>query len=73
MGNVHSQLKEILDKRGLSIRQVARDIDYRFESVRQLYNDENKAYPRDLLHRLCVYLNVTPGDLLQIKEKDHSE
>jgi putative transcriptional regulator len=61
---VKSNLKKILDERDLSIRQVARDIDYRFDSVRQMYNNENKTYPRELLTKLCFYLNVTPGDIL---------
>lgn len=69
---VRSNLKQILDERNLSIRQVARDIDYRFDSVRQLYNDENKTYSRELLSRLCNHLNVSPGELL-IHEKDHSK
>jgi DNA-binding Xre family transcriptional regulator len=69
---VKSNLKQILDERELSIRQVARDIDHRLESVRQLYNDELERYPRELLTKLCTYLNVTPGDLL-ILEKEQSE
>lgn len=72
MTNVKSNLKQILDQRELSIRQVARDIEYRFDSVRQLYNDENKNYPRELLSKLCTYLNVTPGDIL-ILENDVNE
>lgn len=70
MGVIHSNLKQILDKRELSIRQVARDIDYRFDSVRQMYNNENKTYPRELLSKLCTYLNVTPGELLILEKED---
>jgi DNA-binding Xre family transcriptional regulator len=67
---VNSKLKDILDERELSIRKVAKDIDYRFESVRSLYNNETKNYPRELLSRLCTYLNVAPGDLLRIDEEE---
>jgi DNA-binding Xre family transcriptional regulator len=63
---LHSRLKNILDEKGLSVRQVAREIDYRPESVRQLYNDQMERFPRDLLTRLCYYLNLTPNDLLYI-------
>jgi DNA-binding Xre family transcriptional regulator len=69
---VKSNLKQILDEREISIRQVARDIDHRLESVRQFYNDELERYPRELLTKLCAYLNVTPGELLIIK-KEQSE
>jgi len=65
---MHSNLKTILDDRKLSIRQVARDIDHRFGSVRQMYNNEMERYPRDLLSKLCTYLDVTPNDLLKLKK-----
>jgi putative transcriptional regulator len=70
MVNIQSNLKQILDQRNLSIRQVSKDIDYRFDSVRQLYNNENKTYPRELLSKLCAYLNVTPGELLSLEKED---
>jgi DNA-binding Xre family transcriptional regulator len=69
---INSRLNVIMDERNLSIRQVARDIDYRFDSVRQLYNNENKTYPRELLAKLCKYLEVTPGDLLYLEEEEKS-
>ncbi|WP_373232096.1 helix-turn-helix domain-containing protein [Cohnella sp.] len=72
MSRIHSDLKRIADERGLSIRQIAKDIDYRFDSVRQLYNDEMERYPRVLLAKLCDYLNVTP-DILLKHEKEPTE
>jgi DNA-binding Xre family transcriptional regulator len=69
---VKSNLKKILDERQLSVRQVAKAIDHRHESVRQLYNDELERYPRELLTKLCLFLNVTPGELLII-EKDNPD
>jgi DNA-binding Xre family transcriptional regulator len=67
---IKSNLKQILDERELSIRQVARDIEYRFDSVRQLYNNDNKAYPKELLTKLCTYLDVTPGELLILDKEE---
>jgi DNA-binding Xre family transcriptional regulator len=67
---VRSNLKNILDDRGMSIRQVSRDIEYRFDSVRQMYNDENKTYPRELITKLCVYLDVTPGELIILDKEN---
>jgi DNA-binding Xre family transcriptional regulator len=63
---VRSNLKEILDERGLSIRQVARDINYRFESIRQMYNNETDRFNRELLTKLCDYLQVDIGDLIKL-------
>ncbi|NGQ95480.1 helix-turn-helix transcriptional regulator [Brevibacillus sp. SYP-B805] len=62
--HLRSNLKTLADARGVSIREIARDIDYRFESVRQLYNDEMERYPRDLLAKLCAYFGVTVAELL---------
>lgn len=69
---VRSNLKEIMENKQLTIRQLARDIDHRHESVRQMYNDELERYPRELLTKLCRYFNITPGELLTI-EKEPSE
>lgn len=66
---IRSNLRSIADARGLSIREIARDIDYRFESVRQLYNDEMERYPRDLIAKLCVYFDVTAAELLPLSER----
>lgn len=64
---IHSNLKELLDERNISIRQVSRDIDYRFATIRQMYNDEMKHYPKDLISKLCEYLEVGIDDLLKLK------
>ncbi|WP_368657618.1 helix-turn-helix domain-containing protein [Metabacillus halosaccharovorans] len=72
MIRIKSDLKRILDERNLSIRQVSRDIEYRFDSVRQLYNDESKTFSKELIGKLCTYLNVTPGDIIVI-EKEPTE
>jgi DNA-binding Xre family transcriptional regulator len=61
-----SNLKLILDSRDIKIRQAARDIDYRFESVRSLYNDELERYPRELLYKICIYLDITLDDLFSL-------
>jgi len=66
---IRSNLKPILDERELSIRQVSRDLDYGFETVRKLYNDEMERYPRDLLTKLCDYLEVGIEQLLVYEEQ----
>lgn len=63
---IRSNLKAIADQRGISVREIARAIDYRFESVRTMYNDEMERYPRDLLAKLCGYLEVDISTLLTL-------
>ncbi|OPH56709.1 hypothetical protein BC351_27605 [Paenibacillus ferrarius] len=76
MPGVHSNLKEMMREKDpkLSIRQLAKDIDYHFDSVRKMYKDEMVQYPRDLIWRLCKYFKVTPGQLIVVDygEEDHS-
>lgn len=62
---IRSKLKAITDARGLSIRQLAEEADCHYEVVRRMYNDTMERYPRDLLDKLCAYLKVTPGELLE--------
>lgn len=64
-----SNFKIIVDERGLSIRKVARDIDYRFETIRRMYNDDLQHFPRELLDKLCSYLGVGIADLLEYKKE----
>ncbi|WP_244996892.1 helix-turn-helix domain-containing protein [Paenibacillus woosongensis] len=63
---LRSNLKALADGHNVSIRELSRAINYRFESVRLMYNDELERYPRDLLGRLCAYFNCDPNDLFTI-------
>ncbi len=75
MSGIHSNLKEIMEARdpNLSIRQLAKDINYHFDSVRKMYKDEMIQYPRDLLLKLCKYFKVGPGQLIVIEADELQE
>jgi len=66
---IRSNLRALAEARDISIRKIAQDIDYRFESVRMMYNDEMERYPRDLLTKLCVYFDVSISELLTLSEE----
>lgn len=72
---IRSNLKEIMEMHDpkLSIRQLAKDIHYHFDSVRRMYKDEMVQYPRDLLQKLCEYFNVQPGQLIVYVERGNGE
>ena len=69
---VHSNLKSVIDEKGISIRQVARETNSHFETVRMLYNDEMNRYPRELIGKLCFYLDIPINKLITVTplEKD---
>ncbi|EFM10185.1 transcriptional regulator, XRE family [Paenibacillus curdlanolyticus YK9] len=65
---IKSNLKQLIDGRGLSVRQVAKDIEYRLGSVQDLYNDTTERFPRELLDKLCRYFECSIADLLTYEE-----
>lgn len=67
-----SNLKMLLDSKGISIRQFAEMTGLPFETLRRLYNDETKQYQRDTIGRICEVLNIGIGELL-ILVKDNVE
>ncbi|ODG93755.1 hypothetical protein BED47_00880 [Gottfriedia luciferensis] len=65
---VKSNLKSILDQKGISIRKLSEDSGIPFETLRRLYNDDTKQYQRDTIGRVCEVLNVGISDLLELTE-----
>lgn len=75
-----SELKRILDERGMSIRQLAEltkdengENGVKFETLRRLYHDDTKQYQRDTIGRVCEVLKIEISDLLiLIEEKEEN-
>lgn len=65
MEMVKSLLKELLAKHNVSLRQLAREIDWDYESLRRLYNDEMDRYPRELLQRIIDRFNCKIDDIIK--------
>ncbi|MEC1626007.1 helix-turn-helix domain-containing protein [Bacillus mojavensis] len=72
---VKTRLKELLDERGLSIRNFAFSNNLRFETVRKLYNNTARQYQEETLGKICEALNIDIKDLLILVdvEKTNSE
>jgi DNA-binding Xre family transcriptional regulator len=70
---IRSKLSEVMEKHDpkLSIRKLAKDINYHFDSVRRMYKDEMVQYPRDLLLKLCTYFNIQPGELIRMESDEN--
>lgn len=65
-----SNLKALLDERGISIQQFARDTGLKFETLRRLYNDDTKQYQRDTIGIVCKTLGVSIDQLLLLIETE---
>lgn len=61
---IKSNLKPLLDERKISIRQLSKEINHEYPTVRKLYRDEMERYPRELLDKVCTYLNIELHELL---------
>lgn len=70
---IRSKLSEVMERHDpkLSIRKLAKDINYHFDSVRRMYKDEMVQYPRDLLLKLCTYFNIQPGELIRMESDEN--
>lgn len=67
---IYNRIKEELDKRDITVREFARQIDYSFESVRRVVNDQASSYSRDLLDRTCRFLEMDVSDLIYFSYKE---
>lgn len=63
---LQTNLKALLDGQKLSINEFAKRIDYRYESVRQLYAGTTSRIPVDLIERICAELNCDISDLFTV-------
>lgn len=70
---VKSNLKEILDQKGMSIRKLTELTGLKFETLRRLYNDDTKQYQRDTIGRICEVLEIEIKDLLVLIDDDTQE
>ncbi|WP_239713654.1 helix-turn-helix transcriptional regulator [Paenibacillus sp. 19GGS1-52] len=72
---IKSKLNEVMLNHDpkLSIRKLAKDVNYHFDSVRRMYKNEMVQYPRDLLLKLCLYFDVQPGELIRVEADEDSD
>lgn len=69
---VKSNLKQILDKRDISIRKLAEmsNGELKFETLRKLYNNDMKQYQRDTIGLICELLEIELSELLILDVKE---
>ncbi|PEU05837.1 helix-turn-helix transcriptional regulator [Bacillus sp. AFS019443] len=67
---VKSNLKEVLDKRGMSIRQLSDKSGLPFETLRRLYNDQTKQYQQNTIGRICEVMNIELSELLLLVDDE---
>ena len=63
-GHVEIQLKEIMEKRGITRNALARATNTRFEVINKWYQGHVEKLDTDVLARICDILDCTPGDIV---------
>ncbi|SDY83508.1 helix-turn-helix transcriptional regulator [Thermoactinomyces sp. DSM 45892] len=64
------KLEQIAKKRGLSLRKIATDIglsDTSYESLRRIAKNIASSFNAEIIGKVCVYLQVTPGELFEVE------
>jgi putative transcriptional regulator len=60
-----NRLSRLMGERRLSIQDVARGTGLAYSAVHDLYHDRTKRYDRETLNKLCAFLRVPVGELLE--------
>lgn len=66
-GYIEIQLKEVMDRKGISRNALARAINTRFEVIDKWYNGHVEKIDSDILARICFILECTPSDIIIYK------
>ena len=61
---ISCKLSTLLGARRIKVSDVCRATGIARATLDRYYNDRVKSFDRDVLGRLCQYLQVKPGDLL---------
>ena len=62
-------VNEVMDNNGISISELSRKANIKYDIVKRYYNGEMLRYDSEVLKKFCVYLDCKIEDLIKIKEK----
>jgi len=63
------KLSAVLGERRIKVSEVVTQTGIARAVVDRWYHDKANSFDRDVLGRLCSFLKVTPGELLQVVEQ----
>lgn len=68
-GRLINRLKDVLDSRGLSSFKLSKLTQLSPTTTRKIYTDQEYIPSPDVLERICLGLQIQPGDILEISSK----
>jgi putative transcriptional regulator len=60
-------IDKVLEKQGKSRYWLAKETNSNYQSLCKLCNNESSSITFDLLERICLALNCSPSDVLDIR------
>lgn len=67
---IELNVKEVMDKRNVSINELSRLANIKYDIVKRYYNGDIIRYDSEILKKFCIYLHCKIDDLIKIKEKN---
>jgi DNA-binding Xre family transcriptional regulator len=68
-GMLINTLKDLLDYKKITSFKLSKISDLSPTTTRKIYSDKHYIPSPDVLERICLSLNVQPGEILQISPK----
>ena len=66
-GNLHLRINELLEERGISKNQLCRDLNIPRTNFNRYCRDGVSRFDTNLICKLCYYLEVDAGELIEYK------
>lgn len=70
---LHCKLDEILRAHDISVLKLSNEIEHRRTTIMELVHNTNmdkKKISAELIMKLCLYFEVSPNDLFEVRQKD---
>lgn len=69
-GNLHLRINEILVERGISKNKICKELDIPRTNFNKYCRDGVTRLDTGLICKLCWYLDITVGDLIEYKHPE---
>lgn len=70
---LHCKLEQILKARNISVLKLSNEIGHRRTTIMELVHNTNmdkKKISAELIMKLCLYFEVSPNDLFEVRRKE---
>lgn len=67
-GHIEINIKDLMNKQGISRNALSRKLGTRFEVINKWYSGKVEKIDANVLARLCFILDCTPADIIVYKK-----